>query len=536
MLETCTTEGSPVKNSAQLLCFRLISTAATAFLAYAALWPPPGCPEPTPAATEQLGKVDFPTSCTPAAQPIIEKGVALLHSFQYLQSQNTFTEAIKQDPNCAMAHWGKAMSLYHQIWDFPMAKTLKEGHKEIEKARKLKNITARERGFLEAAAAFYIDSKKLSREERTAAYSAKLENWYAEVPGDIEVGSFYALSLISLAELDDSQKGVAVRQKAIHVLHPLFQEHPDHPGVAHYLIHAADEQGFAEQGLGAARRYAAIAPDSSHAIHMPSHIFVRLGMWQDSITSNIAAQAAGAHAAEMHQAESHYQTHAMDFLNYSYLQCGQEAKARDVIMDMHHVVGADEKTKEVQIASLNERMSMELRHWSEAAQLPGKYNWARAIGAARSGDAKAARAGLAKLEDSEKHSDGYSDDQPASFSKAEAWVLFAEGKSAEGLKELRAAADKEDANRLDSLSISAREMLGDMLFEAKQPAEALREYQTALRHSPNRFNLLLGAARAANAAGQPAEARASYRLLLEMCGSSGDRAELAEARNLVAKN
>src|SRR5262249_39990018 len=210
-----------------------------------------------------------------AAQPLLEKGAALLHSFQYLQSENSFREAVKQDPKCALAHWGKAMALYHQLWDFPEANTISAGRKELGVAKKLKNVTAREKGFIEAAAVFFQD-KKLDEKDRVAAYSAAMEKWYASLPGDVEVGSFYALSLVALAYQEEAAKGLALRQKAIDVLNPLFEKNPDHPGVAHYLIHAADEQSLAEKGLAAARRYAAIAPDSSHAIHMPPHIFVRL--------------------------------------------------------------------------------------------------------------------------------------------------------------------------------------------------------------------------------------------------------------------
>jgi len=498
---------------------------------------------PTSAADDHLGKVDFPSTCSAAAQPFIEKGAALLHSFQYLQSENTFTEAVKQDPQCALAHWGKAMALYHQLWDFPEKKTLGAGRKELEKARKLKNGSPREKGFIETADVFFQKNGKLDEKARIAAYSAAMEKWYATLPGDVEVGSFYALSLVALAYQEDAPKGLALREKAIAVLNPLFEKNPDHPGVAHYLIHAADEQSLAPQGLTAARRYAAIAPDSSHAIHMPSHIFVRLGMWQDSITSNISAQAAGAHAAEAHQAESHYQTHAMDFLNYSYLQIGQVAKAQAVITDEHHVVGATDKSKEQHAALLNERMLMEFHRWKEAAALPAEFMFTRTIGAARSADLTAARAGLANLQANAKelagkkkgNYTGAADDQ-IQLQEAEAWVMFADGRIDQALKELRAAADAEDSHRLDSFNVSAREMLAEMLLEAKRPIEALAEYKIALKNTPNRFNLLVGAGRAANAAQQLGEAHTYFSILLEMCGSSGDRPELAEARTLAAKN
>ncbi len=514
-----------------------------ALFSFCLLAPSLACSRPSPASDDHLGKVNFSTTCAPTVQPLVEKGAALLHSFQYMQSENTFTEAAKQDPNCAMAHWGKAMALYHQLWDFPDKGKLDEGRKELEKAGKQKNITPREKGFVDTAAVFFQKNKRLDEKARIAAYSDAMEKWYTTLPGDVEVGSFYALSLVALAEQENATKALELRRKAIGVLNPLFEQHPDHLGVAHYLIHAADEQSLAPLGLAAARRYAAIAPDSSHAIHMPSHIFVRLGMWQDSITSNIAAQAAGARAAEAHQAESHYQTHAMDFLNYSYLQSGQEAKAQAVITDEHHVVGATDKSKETHMAELNDRMVMELHRWKEAANLSAEFTFTKTVAAARSGDLGAARPGLAQLEaEAKKHAGekkgnytGAADNQ-IQLHEAEAWVMFAEGKIEDALKRLRAAADTEDAQRLDSFNVSAREMLADMLLEAKLPAEALAEYKTALKNAPNRFNLLVGAGRAANAARQPDEAHTYYSKLLEMCGSSGDRPELAEARTLAAKN
>lgn len=497
---------------------------------------------PRPAAEDHLGKVEFPSSCSAAAQPLLEKGAALLHSFQYLQSENTFADAAKQDPKCALARWGKAMALYHQLWDFPEKKTLDEGRKDLDAAKKLKNVNPREEGFIESAAVFF-QNKKLDQKSRIAAYSAAMEKWYATVPGDVEVGSFYALSLVALAYQEDAAKALELRQRAIDILNPLFEKNPDHPGVAHYLIHAADDQSLAPKGLAAARRYAAIAPDSSHAIHMPSHIFVRLGMWQDSITSNIAAQAAGARAAEAHQAESHYQTHAMDFLNYSYLQSGQLAKAEAVIMDEHHVVGATDKSMKTHMDELNDRLVMELHNWKDAANLPDEFLFTKTIAAARLKDLSAARAHLAQLQAEAKKRAGEkkgnytgAPDNDVQLREAEAWVAFAEGKTDEALKALRASADYEDAHRLDSFLVPAREMLAEMLLETKRPAYALAEYKTALKNSPNRFNLLVGAARAAQAAQQTDEAHTYYSRLLEICGSSGDRPELAEARTLAAKN
>ena len=503
------------------------------------------------ATPDQLGKVNFPTSCTADVQPAIEKGVALLHSFQYKESEQTFTEAVKRDPKCAMVHWGKAMARFHQLWDFPKDKTLKESRKDIEAAQKLHSANSREQGFLDAAAAFFQKKSKMTHAERIRAYSTVLERLYRENPGDVELSSFYALSLVSLAD-EDGDNEMADRQKAIAILEPLLQQHADHPGVAHYMIHATDRPELAAQGLEAARRYAAIAPDSAHALHMPSHIFVRLGLWQDSINSNIAANTSGAHAAEMHLAESHYQTHAMDFLSYSYLQSGQEAKAREVIEHTDHVVGASEESRAEHRAYFTARTALELHRWKEAAALPvpatrkdwlDTIYWARAIGAGRSGDVAAAETDVKELTqlvaEREKRSrkEGYSasNEKATDLREAEAWLAFAKGKPDEALQELRAAADRQDKNGGESVSVPAREMLADMLFELKRPLEALAEYKTVLKNSPNRFDGLLGAARSAQAAGDTGDAQSFYAKLAEICGPAADRPELAEAKTYLAQ-
>ncbi len=493
---------------------------------------------------DQLGKVNFPTSCSAEVQPTIEKGLALLHSFQYTESEKTFTDASTRDPKCAIAHWGKAMALYYQLWEFPNGKKLKEGRKDVEKAQKLRPATPREQGFINAAAAFFLNKSKMTHAERSQAYSTALEHFYSGNPGDPEIGSFYALSLVALA--DEDVDATANLKKAISILNPLLQQHPGHPGVAHYMIHATDRPEFAAQGLEAARRYAAIAPDSSHALHMPSHIFVRLGLWQDSIASNLAASASAARAAELHLAESHYQTHAMDFLNYSYLQSGQEAKAREVIEHSGHVVGADEESNVRHRAYFAARTALELHRWKEAAALPippGRKNsldtvyWARAIGAARSGDAASAEADVKELTQlvaerrKRERKEGYSvpSEKATDLGEAEAWLAFANGKSEDALQELRAAADRQDKEGGESISMPAREMLADMLLELKRPAEALAEYKTVLKNSPNRFDGLFGAIRAAASIHSPAsqaEVEAYSTQLMSCCGFGSDRPEI----------
>ena len=521
----------------------LCSAAILSFISAAAV---------APQAYGQLGTVNFPTSCSVEAQPLITTGVAFLHSFQYMQANETFADAAKKDPKCAMAHWGQALAVYHQLWDFPQPDTIAEGRKHIEEAQKIGAPTDRERAYIAAATAFFQDNSKLTHLERVQAYSSAMAKLHEQFPTDVEGAAFYALSLVSLA-YEDEPNDLAHRKAAIAILQPLLQTNPDHPGVAHYMIHATDTPELAPLGLEAARRYAKIAPDSSHAIHMPSHIFVRLGLWQESIASNIAATASGRRAAEKHEAEYHYQTHAMDFLNYSYLQAGEEAKARQVIADVQNVVGASDEDKAGYSAGFSARTAIELHRWKEAASVPvpsgvplrwlDDVYWARVIGAARSGDSAGARADVEKLKeavaDLEKYQkeQGYtvSPEKATDLREAEAWLIFSEGKQEQALTELRAAAAREDKDGIGSLTVPAREMLADMLLELKKPSEALAEYKIALKNSPNRFDSLYGAAQAARAANDAKTAHEFEAKLVEICGPGADRPELAEARSLLAK-
>jgi len=494
--------------------------------------------------SEQLGHVDFPNSCKAEAQPALLKGLALLHSFQYQASESAFKAGADLDTNCAIAHWGAAMALYHQLWDFPGKRTLKEGLENVEKAQKLSAPTPRERGYIAAAAAFYQNDEKLSHVQRTTAYSEALAQLHSGAPGDVEASAFYALSLVALADedVDDTPN----RKKAMAILEPLFQKHPDNPGVAHYLIHATDKPQFASEGLAAARAYAQIAPDSSHALHMPSHIFTRLGLWRESIASNIAATAAAAHATEMHQAEAHYQTHAMDFLDYAYLQSGQEAKARALSAEEMNVPGSGEGEKTDHRATVDARNAIELHRWKEAAALavPERRNsqdiiyWAKAIGAARSGDVAAAKDDVSKLAEAVAHREGESKDtgydvsaeKATDLREAEAWLAYAEGDSAKAISLLRAAADREDEKGLDSVTMPAREMLGDLMMELKKSADAIAAYKVVLAEAPNRFDALLGAAHASQVAGDTRSARDYYSQLLKIADPAADRSELKEVK------
>ena len=501
-------------------------------------------------AADQLGRVDFPTSCNSQAQPLLEKGLALLHSFQYTQARETFSDAAKEDPKCAMAYWGRAMARYHQLWDFPQAGTLKEGLEDIQQAQKLNASTARERGYIAAAAAFYQDDQKLTQEQRTTAYSAAMAKLHQQAPQDLEAAEFYALSLVSLAgQAVDTH---ANRAAAIAILKLVFAQQPNSPGAAHYLIHAADTPEFAPEGLAAARAYAKIAPDSSHAIHMPSHIFARLGLWQESIASNVAASASAEHATDMHTAEAHYQTHAMDYLDYAYLQSGQEAKARALAASALNVHGASEEDRQDHHAQLEARNALELHRWKEAAALKipdvklvsqDTTYWVRAIGAARSGDIAAARADVQKLSEivtlreADSRREGYkvSEEKATDLREAEAWLAFAEGKYDAAIAEIKAAADREDKENGEHTRVPAREMLGDLYTELKKPAEAEAAYDSSLKLSPNRFDSLFGAGLAARAKGDATLSQSYFAKLSSIAGPGADRPELAEAKTYLAQ-
>jgi hypothetical protein len=496
----------------------------------------------------QLGQVNFPTSCAPEAQRSIETGVALLHSFQYKQADQSFSDAAKLDPKCALAYWGKAMTHYEQLWEFPSEKSLKHGAEEVQRAQGAGASTERERGYIAAAAAFYLADAKLSETQRVQAYSAALAELHKKLPDDVNAAALYALSLVALAEQQEVEPQ-ANRKAAIAILEPLCRKVPDNPGPAHYLIHATDTPEFAPQGLEAARAYSKIAPDSSHALHMPSHIFVRLGLWQESISSNIAAAASAAKATQEHRSPPHYQFHALDFLNYSYLQSGQESKAREMVKELENVPGADRESVAEHQAWFAARNAFESHRWKEAAalsipQVPRESQKStyqvRAIAAAHLGDAVAARQDLRKYAEvsaeeqgKSRHHGNKTPDKSVEQMEAEAWVALAEGKADEAVKTLRSASDREDADGVDSLAMPAREMLADMLLELKRPSEALAEYKAALKNSPNRFDSLYGAGHAAQLAGNAAGANAYYAKLMEISAPAADRAELSEAKSYL---
>jgi tetratricopeptide (TPR) repeat protein len=504
----------------------------------------------------QLGTVSFPVSCDPAVQKPFERGVALLHSFWYEEAEKEFIQISAEAPNCAMAHWGVAMSLWHQLWNEPDKKVIERGLEEVHQAKTADGpATPREKAYIAAIAAFYSDSKKLDHAARAKAYSNAMNKVYQTYPDDHEAAAFYALSLLASEPHEDAT--FANRRQAAAILEKLFALEPDHPGVAHYLIHTYDKPQLAQLGLPAARRYAQIAPAAPHALHMPSHIFARVGLWQDDINSNLASIAATRKTAAMHMGGEGHQFHAMDFLFYAYMQSGRDADAKALIEEIRampnkkdDMYGKGFDPHAAALAHLTALYPIEMHDWSSAAALPpaevagtaeaSTIYWARAIGSAHLRKPEDVRKDLAAIESIHKKlaaeksefAGAVEDDRE----EAQAWLAFAEGKDDDAVEAMRPIADKEDSLGDEPEGIPAREMIADMLLEAKRPQQALTEYQTDLKLNPNRFDGLYGAARAAETAGKQSDAAEYYALLLKVCdGSNSTRPELNHARELVAQ-
>lgn len=488
------------------------------------------------AASPGLGKVSFPISCTAEVRPIFERGVALLHSFQYGAAQKSFAEVAQKDPKCAMAYWGSAMSAYHPLWEGADSKAMTKGREYVEKAKKIGTADQREREYIDALWTFYAGQGN----KRLTDYSHAVAEICKHYPQDGEAQAFYALSLLALPEKGDD---LEVRKQAIAILNKLSAAQPEHPGAVHYLIHAADTPELAAEGLEAARRYAKIAPDSSHALHMPSHIFVRLGLWQESIDSNQAAAIAAADATHHHMGEAHYQFHAMDFLDYSYLQMGEEGKARQVVADLDKVPGRSAEVATNVRVNLTTRNALELHRWKDALALAPEGDafdqelifMTRAIAAARIGELRLAEENL-KSQKKAANAEKQRDKRWQGFRRnvAESWVDYAKGKHDKALKKMRAAADLQDRDDPGPFSVTVREMLADMLLELHRPDQALREYEAVLKLVPNRFNALYGAATAAEMAGDSGKARSYYSHLRENCPAQADREELQHVKVVAA--
>jgi len=507
-------------------------------------------------APEQLGKVSFPISCAPASQKSFERGVALLHSFGYEEAEEQFVEITKSDPTCAMAHWGVAMSQFHQIWERPEAPALKRGQEEIAMAQKMGAKTPREQAYISALALFYQDPAKNDYLKRAGAYSDAMGELYQQYPNDVEAGAFYALSLLAANPPGDTSH--AAQKKAVAVLMPLFEQDPQHPGIAHYIIHSCDSPEMASEGLPAARHFAAIAPSSAHAVHMPSHIFARLGLWQEDIQANLKSVAIASQSSEMFMGG--HELHAMHFLLYAYLQTGQDEAARQIVEKSKQIVAAVPKSDSGMLeyygfaaAHFPALYDLEMHNWADAAALQPAANasphlqmityWARTIGSARMGDVEATRANAKKFEEAEaavaKSKYAYTLQGPrSSDGEVHAWLAFAEKKNDEAVLLMTQVADKQDKLGKAEVDIPAREMLADMLLALNQPDKALAEYQKSMKTDPNRFNGLAGAAQAAVLAHQPQEASSYYVQLLKNCdgGAHSARPELQAAKAQVTNS
>ena len=526
----------------------------------------------------QVGNVSFAISCDPELQPEFDRAMALLHSFFYLEARNVFLSVAEQDPECAMAHWGIAMSYYHPLWTAPSPDELAEGQAAVERALAAKKQDERESAYVAAIAAYYkgkdepvepaeggMSCHALGFEDdrgRAACFREEMEEIATRYPDDLEANAFYALSLIGTAPPGD--QSLAQQRQAAAILEQWYATHPDHPGLAHYLIHSYDYPPLAERGLTMANSYAAIAPWVPHALHMPSHIFTRLGMWEDNIESNLASAA----AARRYQAENHpdaasfEELHALDYLIYGYLQTAQDAKAEAVVDRLESIT----KTyPEIDFAAayafgaIPARYALERRQWEEATRLTvppmpfwkampfaeGHIVYAQAVGAARSGDLPAAKAAAARLgELAEAASDPrmryFSTQMDQQREAALALVRFADGETEEAIVTLRGVAAQEDSLGKHPVSPGAmfpvRELLGEALLDSGQPDAALTEFEASLALNPGRFNGTYGAARAAAAAGKEDVAREYYGQLIALAeNGDGTRPEVQEARGFLTR-
>ena len=511
-----------------------------------------------PIAPEQLGTVSFPVSCAAGSQTGINRGVALLHDFWYSEAKLQFAQVVKSDPACAIAHWGVAMSRFHQIWDRPDADTMKQGWEEMEKAESLDAGTARERGYIDALADFYRPGTA-KYPARIAAYSTAMGSLYAKFPDDVNAGAFYALSLLADEQPNDTSLGQ--EHKAMAVLTPLFARAPENPGVDHYIVHACDNPAMAAEGLNAANHYLEIAASGPHAFHMPGHIYARLGMWPQDIDSQLGSIAASK-MAEMHGAGGLMdEPHSYDFLLYAYLQSGQDEQAKKVLDQMPAMLKQVAAMPSDRMAGMQPYYqtkyhafyTLEMRDWKAAAALEPVAGsspevkmlvyWARLIADGHLRRADQARADLKRydslLDEVRKGENGYLADgtgAKVTGSEVQGWAAFAQGRQPEALAKMREAADLQDKVGQGEVDIPAREMLADMLLEGGKPQQALAEYEAALKLSPNRLNGLYGAGRAAQAAGDKARADFYFAALLKSTsgGAHSARPELQAAKAFVA--
>lgn len=498
-----------------------------------------------------LGQVRFTTSCKPEAQKLFDRAMLYQHSFWYRASKQGFEETLKADPECAIAYWGIAQSLLLNPFAPPSPKNLAEGLAAVHKGKAIGAKTQRENDFIGAIGVFYTDYDKIAHRPRLLAYLKATEEVAQRYPNDDEAQIYYALALNVAASPAD--KTYALPLKAAAILEPIFKRQPKHPGVAHYLVHTYDYPAIAAKGLEAAKRYAAIAGASPHALHMPSHIFTRVGSWKESIKSNVAS----ARIAKADK-EPDDQLHAMDYLVYAHLQLAQDRKARAVLDEMMSVTGvnAGRHTGPFALAASEARYAVERGDWEAAANLqvrPTRFShvdamthFARALGAVRTGKIDVAKIDIAKLvelrEKLREAKDGYWSEQvDIQLQMATAWLLHAEGRHDDALKAMASAAEAEDKTDKHVVTpgplAPARELLGVMLLERGMAKDALAAFEATLKKEPNRFGATIGAAKAADKAGDTTKARQYYRAVVTLAESADTRrGDVMAARAFTAKN
>jgi tetratricopeptide (TPR) repeat protein len=508
--------------------------------------------------SEKLGTVHFPVSCSPVAQQQFERALAMLHSFFFPETVKAFTQVTQTDPTCAMGYWGLAMSTRpNPLIPLDVA-TLKRGWDVVEKAQAAGPKTPRERDYIAAMEAYYRVPEQGPTPARAQAYEQAMEQVYLRYPEDTEAAIFYALALNEAT--DHADRTYARQRKAGAILEKVFAEQPNHPGVAHYIIHSYDFPPLASQGLIAARAYAGIAPSAPHALHMPSHVFSMLGYWQESIPADRASLAASRAyaAANMQGAVTAGELHSMDFLAYAFLQTGQDTEAQRILEQRNAVQKFSTRflPGDTAYAAIPVRFTLERGRWAEAAALPPVTSqfpaaealvyFGRALGAARSGDLPAARQAIQKLEvlrdTLAQAKNGYWADQVEIQRRAAtAWVARTEGREDDAVALMRSAADLEDASEkhiaMENRLFPMRALLGELLLELHEPTLALQAFEASLRTNPARFRSFYGAAKAAEQAGNPTVARGYYEKLIALAAQADPgRPELVEAKKtLMAK-
>src|SRR5438477_1255643 len=527
---------------------------------------------PEPGDLRGAGTVDFKVSCTPDARSEFIRGMALLHSFFYEEARRVFTAVAAKDPNCAMAQWGIAMTWWHPIWTPPTPNEMSAGKAAADKAMAMKAGTDLERGFITALNAYYNTPDgpatgevgqschgPVGPRDRVIAYEKAMRTVYERYPDDVETQTFYALAVLAVGYANPSDTTLSNQLKAAGILEKLWTKNPNHPGIAHYLIHSYDYPALAERGLAAARSYGSIAPWVPHALHMPSHIFTRLGMWEESIAANrSSADASRAYAAMRHRvATEAEELHALDYMAYSYLQKAEDAKAKEIV-DFAATVRKTNPELEFSaayaLAAIPARYALERNAWADAAALrvPALPHWssfpfmealieyAHSLGRAHTGDIEGARKAMDRMRQlrdatTDPRLDYFKRHLDLQIQAASAWVTYSEGKKDDALDLLRRAADAEDILGKHPVSpgalVPAREQLGDLLMKLDRPKEAQREFEAALKIYPGRFRGLYGAAQAAEQIGDSEQARQYYAKLTEQTAKAdGSRSELAQLR------